>query len=109
MTELEQAFADQDINRQLQASQQALQYAVPALQTMYGNVQLAQTPNYYQSVTPSADTIYQGLYQGSQPNYMVLPGQQGSPSPLWGLAGNLGGAFLGGVGMGYGNKLFGGK
>lgn len=93
--DLSNAFAEQDINRQLQAARQALAYATPALQTMYGNVQAAQVPNYTQSVTPSADQIYQSLYSSSQPNYYIQPGQAATASPLWSAFGSAAGGLFG--------------
>ena len=95
MNELEQAFALEDINRQLQASQQALSYATPVLQIQYPQVSgyKESTPNYWQSVTPDANTLYNAMYQASQPqNYF---NQQKSP---W----SFGWSPQGGLSVGYG-------
>jgi len=96
MTQLGNAFTEQDINRYLQAGQTALQYVNPLLQIQYPQVSPAQTPNYWQGVTPDPSSIYNAMYQGSRQDYAVQPGQAATPSPLWGMAGQLGGAALGG-------------
>ena len=96
LTELEQAFAAEDINRQLQGGLYAQQQAIPYLQLLYPQIQ--QTPAVTQSAVPSADTLYNALYASSQPNYTY---QQATPSPMWGLAGQglQAGASLGGAAM----------
>ena len=106
MTQLGQSFTDQDIQRYLQAGQTALQYVNPLLQIQYPQVSPAQTPNYYQSTTPSADAIYNAMYQGSRQDYAVQPYQAATASPLWGLAGQLGGAAIGGATGGWANNFF---
>ena len=74
--------------------QQAQQNLNPYMQILYPQIG-TQQPNVgafqYQSAVPSADTLYNAYFQASQPNQYYNPG---SPSPLWGLAGSLGGAAI---------------
>ncbi len=70
LTGLEQSFADEDINRKLQAGQFAQQAAIPYMQILYPQVgmpQMQQQTFQSQGVTPSADTLYNALFQASQP------------------------------------------
>jgi K+-sensing histidine kinase KdpD len=93
-SKLNQAFAGEDINRRLQAGQQAQQNILPYLQILYPQIGATQpqiNPYQYTSAVPSADTIYNAMFQASQPNYFM---QQGQPSPLWQLGGQLGSAAL---------------
>jgi hypothetical protein len=103
LQELLQGYTSQDIARQQQGAQTALQYSVPVLQQLYPQTTYPGQPQTQnpigQSVTPDASSLYQALYQASQPNYLY---QQGSPSPLWGLAGSV----AGGVGAGWANNFF---
>jgi len=87
LTELGQAFTEQDINRYLQAGQQALQYTTPVLQMQYPQVSQPQMPQYWQGVTPSSDAIYNAMYGASRRDYAVQPYQAAQQSPLWGMAG----------------------
>lgn len=96
-SQLAQAFAQEDINRRLQGSQQALQYATPALQIQYPQISPAQVPNYWQSGTPSADQIYQAMYGSTRQQYGIMPGAGGGGGNFGGLGtglGMLGGALL---------------
>jgi hypothetical protein len=72
VTELEQAFAQQDINRKLQGGQQALQWGVPLAQMLYPQMQYPGAPATQapvgQPVTPSADALY-GAMAARQPQY----------------------------------------
>lgn len=70
---------------------QAQQAALPYLQILYP--QITQQSAVSQGVTPSANTLYQAMYGASQPESYL---QQGQPSPLWGLAGSVGGGIAGG-------------
>jgi len=97
--ELSQGYAAQDIDRLRQQQQMALQYAAPIAQIMYPQIQQPQMPTYTQPVVPSADTLYNAYYGASQPNYLY---QQGSQSPLWGLAGSV----AGGISGGWANNFF---
>ncbi len=98
-TELQQAFAVEDINRMMQGGQMAQQQAMPYLSILYPQIGAQQpniSPYQYQSAVPSADQLYQAMYGASQPNYLY---QQGQPSPAWGMAGQLGGAAAMGLMM----------
>ena len=99
LTELQQAFAAEDINRRMQAGQMAQQQAIPYMQIMYpqiGQQQPQISPYQYQSAVPSADTLYNAMFQASQPNQYL---QQGQPSPLWGTLGQIGGGLAMGAMM----------
>lgn len=85
----------QALQNAMALQQQRQQAAIPYMQILYPQVGTAQPniqPYQYQSAVPSADTLYNALFQASQPNYFA---QQSSPSPLWGLAGQIGGATAG--------------
>ena len=94
LQEMGQQFAAQDIARQQQGAQTALQYSIPVLQQLYpqttypGAAPLQQPVG--QPVTPSADALYNAYFQAGQPEYFAQPG---SPSPAWGLAGATVGAI----------------
>jgi hypothetical protein len=110
LTEMQQAFAEQDINRRLMAGQQALQYATPVLQMQYPQVSPAQYPQYWQGAVPSADVLYQAMAQAKQPQYYTTGGGRSI------LGGALGGAMMGarfgpwgalaGAGLGAGASYF---
>ncbi|MBU0598889.1 hypothetical protein KKF61_07965 [Patescibacteria group bacterium] len=93
LTELGQSFAQQDIDRQMQGAQLALQYATPSLQQLYpqvsypGQVPLQGTPQ--QSVTPDANALYNAMFQASQPQNFMVPGTPGGVS--LGILGQWGG------------------
>ena len=89
LSELEQAFGAEDIGRRLQGGLYAQQQAIPYLQMLYP--QISQTPAVSQSAVPSSEAIYRAMFEASRPSYMY---QQGQPSPLYGLAGQLGGGLL---------------
>lgn len=102
LTELQQAFAQEDMNRRLQAGQIAQQSAIPYMQILYPQVSMQQPqtqPFQYQSAVASPETLYQAMYGASRQPYDTFysPSQ---PSPLWGLAGSAIGA-AGQAGMGY--------
>ena len=104
MNELEQAFAQEDINRRLQASQIAQQGAIPYLSIINPQVSQAQAnvqPFQYESAAPSADTLYNALYGASRRDNFF---QQGQASPAWGLAGSILGGAAQGWGAGMGRK-----
>lgn len=99
MGELENAFTQEDMQRRLQAGQIAQQGAIPYLSIINPQVAQAQAnlkPFQYESATPSADTLYNALYGAGRRDYAVQPAMAGTPSPLWNLAGQLGGGFLSG-------------
>ena len=86
MGELEQAFGAEDINRRMQAGQQAQQGALPYLQILYPQIQQQQAVS--RGVTPSADSLYNAMFQASQPQSYAVPG---APSPMWDIAGSIAG------------------
>ena len=102
LSELEQAFGAEDIGRRLQGGLYAQQQAIPYLQMLYPQIQ--QTPAVSQSAVPNADALYAAMAQASQRQYALQPAMAGSPSPLYGLAGQLGGGLLGGWASGWGKK-----
>ena len=94
LSELEQAFGAEDIGRRLQGGLYAQQQAIPYLQMLYPQIQ--QTPAVSQSAVPNADALYQALYGSTRRDYAVQPAMAGTPSPLWGMAGQIaGGAAMG--------------
>lgn len=98
MSELENAFAQEDMQRRLQAGQIAQQGAIPYLSIINPQVAQAQAnlrPFQYESAVPSADTLYNALYGSSRRDNFF---QQGSPSPAWGLAGSIAGGLAQGAG-----------
>lgn len=102
ISELQQQFTIEDINRMMQGGQMAQQMAQPYMSILYPQIGTQQPniqPYQYQSAVPSADQLYNAMFQASQPNYLY---QQGSPSPAWGLAGSL----AGGIGAGWANQFF---
>lgn len=100
ISEMQQAFAGEDIGRRLQAGQYAQQAALPIAQIMYPQMQYPGMPPTQQvpqvSAVPSADQLYAAMAQAQQPQYFA---QQGQPSPMWELAGSLGGAATMGLMM----------
>jgi hypothetical protein len=105
MTELEQAFGAEDINRRLQGGYQAQQAAIPYMQILYPQVGTQQPqfqPFQYQSTTPDPSQLYNAMYGAGRRDYAVQPAMAGSPSPLWGIAGQA----AGGVGAGWAGKFF---
>ena len=105
LTELEQAFAAEDINRRLQGGYQAQQGAIPYMQILYpqiGTTQPQFQPFQYQSAVTSPESLYNAMYGASRRDYAVQPAMAGSPSPLWGIAGQV----AGGIGGGWANNFF---
>lgn len=105
LTELEQAFGAEDINRRLQAGQQAQQAAIPYMQILYpqiGTTQPQFQPFQYQSTVADPNALYNAMYGASRRDYAVQPAMAGSPSPLWGIAGQV----AGGIGAAAGQRIF---
>lgn len=100
---LQNQFAEEDINREMMARQQAIQNSIPIMQMLYG--QQIQSPQ-FQSATMSPDS-----YASSMNQYQnQLAQQQGNNSQLYSaLLGGLGtaaGGFFGGpAGAMAGSKL----
>ncbi|MFH1231581.1 MAG: hypothetical protein V1709_08820 [Planctomycetota bacterium] len=88
-------FQIQDYTNRMQAGAQTQNDLSKYLAIMYPQIAATQPSSQYQyqSAVPDASTLYAAMAQAQQPSYVV---NQGSPSPLWGLAGTLGGAALGG-------------
>jgi len=81
LTGLEQAFAQEDIGRRLMGGQYAQQAATPYMQILYpqiGQQQPQISPYQFQSAVPSANQLYSAMFQASQPQSFMVPGQ---PSP----------------------------
>lgn len=97
LTELEQAFATQDIGRRQQGAQTALQYASPVMQQLYPQVSYPGQPRTQQapmqSAVPGANTLYNAMFQASQPDYFASQSPNYFGSAM-GLAGTLGSAAL---------------
>ena|SRR3990167_7042316 len=100
--ELINQFGIQDYTNRMNAGQAAQQNLIPYMQILYPQVG-AQQPNIspfqYQSAVPGADQLYNAMYGASRNEYGFQPG---SPSPMWGLAGNV----LGGIAGGWANNFF---
>ncbi len=100
LTELEQAFGAEDINRRIQGGQLAQQAALPLARVFLpqiGQPNVPVSPFQFRSTVPSPDIFSQQLFQASQPQQFATPG---APSPLFGLLGTLGGAALGNLNVG---------
>ena len=105
VSDLLNQFQMQDYTNRMQAGAQTQSDLTKYLQILYPQVgtQQPNTSQYqYSSAVPSADQLYSAMAGAAQPNYYVQPGQAGSPSPLWGMAGQLGGAALGGWSQNWG-------
>jgi len=93
LTELGQAFTEQDIARRQQGAQTALQYAMPSIQQLYPQVsfpgQAPLTGAPAQPVTPDANALYNAMFQASQPQNFLVPGTPGGVS--LGILGQWGG------------------
>jgi hypothetical protein len=98
-------FQVQDYQNRMTNAMNAQEMARPYLSILYpeiGTTQPQYSPYQYQSAVPSPDSLYSAMYQASRPNYLY---QQGSPSPMWGLAGSVLGGLSGGFGAGMANKF----
>lgn len=99
---LQNQFAEQDINREMMARQQAIQNAIPIMQMLYG--QQIQSPQ-FQSATQSPDQYASGMSQ-----YQNQLAQQGANQSqlysalLGGLGTAAGGYFGGPMGAAAGGK-----
>lgn len=80
LSELEQAFATQDIGLQDQRRAQALQEMITAQQVVFPQIQQPGVSQFGQSVTQSPDALTQAILQ-AQGQYIVNPSvyQQGTP------------------------------
>ena len=89
-SQMMQQFASQDIGRQQQGAQTALQYATPVLQQLYPQVQFPGGPQtqapVQQPVTPGADTLYNAMFQAGRPTYF----QEGPGGTNLGILGQWG-------------------
>lgn len=107
LTELEQAFAAQDIDRRTQAGLSAAQAASPLLQILFpqvGTPTFQAQPFNFQSAVPSPDVLSQQIFNASRPETFVTPG---APNAAFGALGQLGGGLLSGAGAAGGfSKLF---
>ena len=104
VSELQQAFAEEDINREERNRMNALQGAITLLQLLYPNLQLTQ-PN-FQSVVQDPNTLASSLLsqrgqnvQGSIASQQLAQQQALSDSALYSALfqglGQAGGGFLG--------------
>lgn len=99
LTELEQAFATEDIGRRLTGADIAMRWAMPSIQQLYPQTTYPGAPAVQQPVTspvtPGADTLYQAMFQAGQPELYATqsPDYLGS---LMGMTGMLGGGYLAG-------------
>jgi hypothetical protein len=90
--DLQNQFAEEDINRETTARLNALQSALPALQILFPGVNIGSTN--YQSSVPSADTAYSGQmgYANNQAQIQAQENQQNN-SLYSSLFQNLGNAY----------------
>lgn len=81
LTELEQAFAAEDIGRRQQGAETALRYSMPVIQQLYPQTQYPgaapQQAPVGQAVTPSGDALYNALYGAGRPTYFQDRGDSG--------------------------------
>jgi len=106
---LENLFAEEDIAREERARLNAIQAALPALQTLFPQAGLS-TPQFINPVV-GANTQYQGAVNQSNLDANLLAQQQanqaGLQSALFGALGTgIGGALGGPLGGALGGKLF---
>ncbi len=98
--ELQQGFAESDINRDTIARQQAIQNSMPILQMLYPQVQIT-NPQYINPVA-SADTTYGNLTNQRNADLQYQQQNQANQSALYGALfsglGTAAGGFLGGPG-----------
>ena len=76
LTELEQSFAAQDIQRRQQGAQQALQFAIPSIQQLFPQTQFPGLPQLQQpvqqGVVPSPDVLLQAITQAQRPQFQAF-------------------------------------
>ena len=84
--ELAQGFATQDIQLQQQQRQQAMSELATLFQLAFPNVQQPGQIGLNTGVSDPTNSLYNALVQNSG-NFGIIPGQAGSPSPFWDLAG----------------------
>ena len=110
LAEQQQGFGAEDINRRLQGDIYAQQAANPYINILYPQAatqQFQTQPFQYQSTAASPDTLYNAMFQAGRRDYGIQPGQAGTPSPLWGLAGSAAGGIGAGFGGAWGKSIFG--
>ena len=84
--ELSNQYANSDIALQQQQRAQTMQELLSLFQLAGFQVQQPNVPQFGQSPAASGDSLYNALVQNNG-NFGIIPGVQGSPSPLYGLAG----------------------
>ena len=93
LTELEQAFAQQDISRRQAGAQTALQYAIPSIQQLFPQTQFPGAPGLQppvgQGAVPSPDALLAAMSQ--QPQAFMQPATPGGVG--LGILGRWGGSF----------------
>ena len=81
LTELEQAFAQQDIGRRQQGAQTALQFAIPSIQQLFPQTQFPGAPGLQapvgQGAVPSPDALLAAITQAGQQQAFLAPGTTG--------------------------------
>lgn len=76
---LEQGFATEDINRNMQNRQQSMQELITLLQLTNPQVQQPTAPNYTQGVAPGGDNLYNALVGQQTALTQFIPPTPGGP------------------------------